>query len=149
MKVILREKIPDLGEKWQLVEVANGYGRNYLIPKKLAFAATKANFKLMEDQRKRAELKAGKDKVKAEELAERIAGVKLTLMKKAGEEGVLFGSITSRDIAEALSKEGIEVDRRKIVIDEPIKKTGTHQVRVKLHTEVEQAIEIEVLPEEG
>lgn len=149
MKVILREKVPNLGEKWQLVEVADGYGRNYLIPKKLALAATKANLKLMEDQRKRAELKADRGKLKAEELAAKIADVKLTLMKKAGEEGALFGSITSRDIAGALSKEGIEIDRRKIVIDEPIKKTGTHQVRIKLHTEVEQAIEIEVVSEEG
>jgi len=144
MKVILLSRVSSLGERWETIEVADGYARNYLIPKGLAIPATEANLRKIEEERKR-----GREKGKAEELAKKLSGMKLSLVKKAGEEGTLFGSITSMEIAEALKEKGIELDRRKIVIDEPIKKVGTYQVRVKLHTEVEERIEIEVVPQGG
>ena len=147
MKVILLSRVSSLGERWETIEVADGYARNYLIPKGLAIPATEANLRKIEEERKRVERKAGREKGKAEELAKKLSGMKLSLVKKAGEEGTLFGSITSMEIAEALKEKGIELDRRKIVIDEPIKKVGTYQVRVKLHTEVEEKIENEVVPQ--
>ncbi|MFA4911394.1 MAG: 50S ribosomal protein L9 [Desulfobacteria bacterium] len=136
MKVILLEEMPSLGKAGDAVKVAEGYGRNYLIPQKKAIEATTKNIKVWEHQKNLLKDKIGKVKKETEKLAEKIEGLSCTISKQTGEEDKLFGSVTSMDIEESLKGEGVEIDRKKILLDEPIKKLGVYTIPIKLHPEV-------------
>ena len=136
MKVILLEEMPSLGKAGDAVKVAEGYGRNYLIPQKKAIEATSKNIKVWEHQKNLLKDKIGKVKKETEKLAEKIEGLSCTISKQTGEEDKLFGSVTSMDIEESLKGEGVEIDRKKILLDEPIKKLGVYTIPIKLHPEV-------------
>jgi len=148
MEVILRENLDKLGARGQTVKVADGYARNYLLPRKLAVVATEANKKIVEQERHahlRRETKAAAD---ASELAGLLNGVTVTIRQKAGEHDQLFGSVTAKDIAEALSRQNFTIDRKKIQLDDPIRQLGQHKVAVRLHKDVIAEIQVEVLKEE-
>jgi large subunit ribosomal protein L9 len=149
MKVILKEDVKDLGTIGSIVDVAPGYGRNYLIPRNLAVEATSKNIRYFEHQKKLILAKAKKIRQSAEDVARSLSEVTLTIGALAGEEDKLFGSVTSRDIADELSKKGFEFDRRKIILDEPIKKLGIHEVQVKLHQDVTATVRVEVVKTES
>jgi len=144
MEVILLENIEKLGSRGQVVKVADGYGRNYLLPKRLAVAATLQNRKLMEHQRVRFLKLEAKEKGDAEDLAALLQGVSVTLTRKSGEKGTLFGSVTAIDIAEKLAVQGYNIDKRKIALDSPLKVLGEYDVPVKLHREVTASIKVKV-----
>jgi large subunit ribosomal protein L9 len=147
MKVILTQDMDSMGLAGEIVEVARGYARNYLIPKKVALEATQDNIKRTEAQRKTVEVKRIKLKEDALKIKERLADVVITISQKAGEEEKLYGSVTGMDIAEQLEKQGITIDRRKIVLDKPIKSLGEFSVSVKLHSHVSAPIKVIVVPE--
>ena len=136
-----------MGLAGEIVEVARGYARNYLIPRKVALEATQDNIKRTEAQRKTVEVKRIKLKEDALKIKERLADVVITISQKAGEEEKLYGSVTGMDIAEQLEKQGIAIDRRKIVLDKPIKSLGEFSVSVKLHSQVSAPIKVIVVPE--
>jgi len=138
----------DLGFEGEILDVAKGYARNFLIPKGLALPATEQNVKSMEQQRKKIEVKKLKAKEDAEKVKEKIEGVVVTISQKVGEEEKLYGSVTTMDIASQLAKQGIEIDRRKISLDRPIKTLGEFEVPVKLHPEVTGSVKVVVIPEE-
>lgn len=144
MEVILREDVEKLGNRGQVVKVASGYARNFLLPRRLAVAATDANMKIVAQERDAALRREAKEKGAAEELAKLVGAVSLTFVQKAGENGQLFGSVTAKDIAEQLEKKGFTVDRRKIVLDDPIKTVGEYKVQVKLHREVSVDVPVSV-----
>lgn len=148
MKVILREDMDSLGFEGEIVEVAKGYGRNYLIPKGLALEANKQNMQLMEMQRKKIEVKRVKAKGDAERVSERIGEVVITIRQKAGDEDKLYGSVTTMDIAACLEEKGITIDRKKLILNKPIKALGEYEIPVKLHPEVTGAVKVVVTPEE-
>ena len=148
MKVILEQDFESLGFEGDTVEVARGYARNYLVPKGIAVEATKANLKAFEMRKDKIMAKRMRDKEEAERIKEKIAQVAITLKQKAGAEGKLYGSVTTRDIAQELENEGIVVDRRKISLDEPIKSLGEFDVPIKLYPEVQASIKVVVQPEE-
>lgn len=148
MEVILKEEIEKLGHRGSLVKVADGYARNYLLPKKLAVAATEANRKIVEQQREAWLRKEAKQKGDAEDLAKLISGVTLTFKHKVGENDHLFGSVTAKDVAEALEKQNFHIDRRKVHLDEPIKTLGDHKVQIRLHREVSTEISVIVEKED-
>jgi large subunit ribosomal protein L9 len=148
MDVILLENIDKLGSRGQLVKVANGYGRNYLLPKKMAVAATPQNRKWVEQQRVRFLKLEAKEKADAGDLAALLADVSVTVIRKAGEKGNLFGSVTSLDVAEKLLAQGYHIDKRKIHLTAPIKVLGEYQVPVKLHREVTATVKVRVEPDE-
>jgi len=148
MEIILREDIEKLGSRGQVVKVAAGYARNYLLPKRLAVPATDANKKIVEQERQAHLRKEAKLKTEAEELSKLLGAVTVTIAQKAGENDQLFGSVTAKDIAEALEKEKYEIDRRKIQLEEPIKQLGDHKVTVRLHREVPVEITVRVVKEE-
>lgn len=147
MKVILTEEIPSLGSIGTIVEVAPGYGRNYLIPQGKALEATKGNIARFEQQRARLLQQYAKGKNAAQALAERLAQITLTIAQRVGESERLYGSVTNVHIAEALAQQGIEIDRKKIDMPQPIKTLGSHEVVVKLHPEVKAILKVEVVPE--
>ncbi len=136
MKVILREDVENLGKGGEVVEVKPGYGRNFLLPRGLAVAATPKNVRELEHQRQIATAKAAKMKASAEAVAKRLAETPVVLKRKVGEQEKLYGSVTALDVAEALAARGLEIDRRSIDLAEPIKTTGDFEVPVKLHREV-------------
>ncbi len=146
--VILRQDVADLGEAGDLVSVKPGYARNYLIPQKLALPATEGARRRFEEERRQATRSAGREKSRAEELALELEGLSLTFSVKAGEEGRLYGSVTPADIAEELEKQGIEIDRRVIHLDEPIKELGVYRVPVRLHADVQPEVKVWVVSEE-
>ena len=148
MEVILLENIDKLGGRGQMVKVADGYGRNYLLPKKLAVAATPQNRKWVEQQRARFLKLEAKEKADAADLSTLLEGVSVTVIRKAGEKGNLFGSVTSLDIAEKLLAQGYHIDKRKINLATPIKVMGEYNVPVKLHREVTTTITVHVEPDE-
>ena len=148
MKVILRQDIDALGLEGEIVDVAVGYARNYLIPKGFVLEANKQNIKLMEMQKKKIEIKRIKAKENAEKIKEEISDVVIHIAQKAGEEDKLYGSVTTMDIAEAMEKADISIDRRKIVLDKPIKSLGEFEVSIKLHPEVTGKLKVVVVPEE-
>lgn len=148
MKVILREDMDSLGFEGEIVEVAKGYGRNYLIPKGFALEANKQNMQLMEMQRKKIEVRRVKAKGDAERVSEKIGEVVITIRQKAGDEDKLYGSVTTMDIAACLEKKGITIDRKKLILDKPIKALGEYEIPVKLHPEVTGAVKVVVTPEE-
>lgn len=148
MEVILREEIEKLGHRGQVVNVAAGYARNYLLPRKLAVPATEANKKIVEQERQAALRREAKEAAQAQELAALLNTVTLTSVQKAGEQDVLFGSVTSKDIADLLDKQGYTIDRRKIDLEHPIKTLGEHKVHIKLHREVVATVTLVVNREE-
>jgi large subunit ribosomal protein L9 len=147
MEVILREDIKTLGRAGEMVKVKPGYARNYLLPQGLAYEATEGNKKRVAAEGRVRAARDQAERGEAERLAATLSQVSLTLTGKAGEEGKLFGSITSQDIADALGRQGHTVDRRKIELDHPIKTTGSHTVSVRLHPEVHAQVGVSVVPE--
>jgi len=147
MKVILKENVKNLGKMGETVNVADGYATNYLIPRQLAVEAITKNIKALEHQKKAVQEKAKKVKTSAEDLSSRISSLDISLTAKAGEEEKLFGSITSMDIADALKKQGIEIDRKKILLEEPIKRLGSYTIGIKIHPDVISQLTIKVVPE--
>lgn len=148
MKIILMQDFESLGFEGDIVDVAMGYARNYLIPKGVAIEANKPNLKAMEMRKEKTMAKHMKDKETAERAKEKVSQVTVTIRRKASEEDKLYGSVTSRDIAQGLEKEGIIVDRRKIIIDEAIRTLGEFEVAIKLHPEVIAKIKVIVEREE-
>jgi large subunit ribosomal protein L9 len=144
MEVILKEDVTKLGHRGDIVKVAEGYGRNYLLPRKLAIEATPANRAVIEQMRAAALRRSAREKGEAEELAKQFEGVGVTFTRKAGEKDHLFGSVTAGDIAEALEKKGFNVDRRKIQLDEPLRTLGDFTVTMRLHRDVATSIKVTV-----
>jgi large subunit ribosomal protein L9 len=147
MKVILREDIEKLGKRGEVVKVAPGYGRNYLLPKGLAYHYTSGNAKKVEVERKILNLHKAREKAEAEDLANRISQISTTIVRKVGENETLYGSVTGGDIAEALEKEGFAMEKRKILLEEPLKTLGIYTVPVKLHPEVTAELKVWVVKE--
>jgi large subunit ribosomal protein L9 len=148
MEVILREDIDKLGSRGQVVKVAPGYARNFLLPKRLAVPATESNKKIIEQERQAHLRKEAKQLNDAQDLGKLMAGVTVTISQKAGENDILFGSVTAKDVAEALEKQGYNIERRNIQLSEPIKQLGEHRVPVRLHREVTVEIPVIVTREE-
>lgn len=146
MKVILTDEVRGLGNRGDVVTVAAGYARNFLLPKELAYPATAGNVKRLEQEKHRYDAKVGKDREQAQQVAKAIEGLTLVLKKKAGEHDALYGSVTSSELAEALEAKGITVDKRRIELEEPIKRLGQHTVHVKLHRDVTVGINVDVQP---
>jgi large subunit ribosomal protein L9 len=146
VKVILRSDVADVGKKGDIVEVADGFARNYLVPKGFALKATSGNIDQASSMRRARDIRDAKDRGAAEEVAQSLVPKVITVKAKAGAEGRLFGSVTSSDVATAVQEQtGVELDRRKLHLDEPIKSLGTHQVPTRLHPDVEFAITVEVV----
>jgi len=146
VKVILRVDVSDVGKKGDIIDVSDGYARNYLVPKGLALRATDGNVQQAASMRRARDLRDAKDRGAAEEVARVLVPAVITVKAKAGSEGRLFGSVTTTDVAAAVQEQtGIEVDRRKLQLDEAIKSVGTHQIPIKLHSDVEFAITVEVV----
>jgi large subunit ribosomal protein L9 len=146
MKVILIDEIRGLGTRGDVVNVKDGYARNYLLPKNLAREATPGNLKSVEQERKKWALLAQKEKEQASKAAESVKGTKVTVQKRVGENGQLFGSVTANEIADALTAKGLQVDKRRIELGHPIKTLGTHDVEVRLYRDVSAQIQVEVIP---
>jgi len=147
MKVILREDVEKLGKAGDIVKVADGYGRNYLIPKRLAVQADVRNLRALEHDRRVIEARAKQSRKTAEELGTKLSSLFLTIPAKAGEEGRLFGAVTSRDIAQALESAGVPVDRKMVLLAEPIKQIGEYKVKVKAGTNIVPEVSVSVVAE--
>lgn len=147
MQVILRENVKDLGHIGDLVNVKEGYARNFLIPKGFAVEANPKNIKALEHEKRKIHELAKKAKASAEELALKVSGATVTIKAKAGEEDKLFGSVTAMDIADALKKEGMDIDKKKIVMEEPIKRLGNYTINVKIHPDVSAQLNIQIVKE--
>ncbi len=148
MKVILRRDMDELGLEGTIVNVKEGYARNYLIPKGFALVADNRNIKLIESQKKKIEANRIKAREDAEQAVRTLEGLAITISHKVGEEEKLYGSVTSMDIADELEKKGITIDRKKIVLDKPIKTLGEFDVKVKLHPQVVGSLKVTVVPGE-
>lgn len=148
MEVILREDVDKLGHRGQVVKVAPGYARNFLLPKRLAVAATDANKKIVEQERQAALRRDAKEAADASDLGKMLQTVSISIAQKAGENDQLFGSVTAKDIAEALEKQGYTIDRRKIHLSEPIKTLGEFKIPVRLHRDVTVEVALNVVREE-
>jgi large subunit ribosomal protein L9 len=144
MEVILKEDVPKLGSRGEVVKVADGYGRNYLLPRKLALEATRANRAVIDQMKAAAQRRSVRDQADAEGLAQQMKELTLTFRRKVGEQDHLFGSVTSGDVAEALEAKGFTVDRRKVHLDDPIKALGEFQVSIRLHKEVMASVKVAV-----
>ncbi len=144
MEVILKEDVANLGLRGEVVKVADGFGRNYLLPRKLAMQATDANKAVIEQMKAAAERRSASEKAQAEELVAKLDPLVLSFTRKAGEEGRLFGSVTSADIAAQLAAQGFEIDRRKIQLGEPLKSVGDFKVAIRLHREVTARVTVKV-----
>lgn len=149
MKLILTNDVEKLGKRGAVVNVSDGYGRNFLIPRKLAVAATPGNLKKVEQEAKSIKVKEAKEEKDAVAMKESLEKVSITIPMKAGEGDVLFGSVTSADIASSLEKEGYTVDKRKVELEEPIKRLGHYEVPVKLFRSVVAQVKVWVVPEGG
>ncbi len=147
MEVILRSDVASLGRRGQVVKVAEGYGRNYLLPRGLALPVSEANKAVIEKERKALEARAAREKAEFESLGERLAGLRYIAPRRVGENDVLYGSVTAGDVADFLKSKGIEIDKRKVQLEEPIKKLGEHEVRIKLHPEVVASLKLLVTKE--
>lgn len=147
MKILLREDYKGLGEAGQVIKVKDGFARNFLIPKGIAFIATDQNRKRYENDLKQQSWKLERDKINAQELAKTLENVSCTISVQVGEEDKLFGSVTSQNIADSLEEQGHKIDRRKIQLDEPIKALGIYSIPIKLHPEVEAAVKVWVVKE--
>jgi large subunit ribosomal protein L9 len=149
MEVILRQHVDNLGERGQIVKVADGYARNYLLPRKLALPATEGNKKHVERERRIMDTREAEEKGQAEAMAARLGAVDITIARRVGETEQLYGSVTTADIADYLKAKGFEVDRRKLVLADPIKTIGEHDVPLKLHREVTVPLKVKVVREGG
>ena len=147
MEVILREHVDNLGRRGEIVKVANGYARNYLLPRRLALLATEGNKKQIERERGKFEAKEADEKRVADAVAERIASVEIVIARKVGETEALYGSVTTVDIADALAAKGFDIERRKLQLRDPIKQLGEFDIPVKLHREVTAHVKVKVVPE--
>ena len=147
MKIILKEDIKKIGKMGQIVDVADGYARNYLVPKGFAVEASTKNIRSLEHEKRIIQEKAKKLKDSAQDIASRISSMTLMIKAKAGEEEKLFGSVTTMDIAEALLNEGIEIDKKRISLEEPIKRLGFYSVQIKLHSDVSVPLNIQIIQE--
>ena len=149
MEVILREHVDNLGRRGEIVKVADGYARNFLLPRKLALPATAGNKKHVERERKIMEAREAEEKGQAEGIAARLKAVEISIARRTGETDQLYGSVTSSDIADFLKSKGFEIDRRKLHLPEPIKRLGEYEVPVKLHREVTVKLKVKVVAEGG
>lgn len=147
MEVILREHVDNLGRRGDVVKVADGYARNYLLPRKLALPATDGNKKVVERERAKFDAKEAEEKKVSEAIAGRLASVEIEIARRVGETEALYGSVTTSDIAEVLHAKGFDFDRRKIVLQEPIKRLGEFDVPIKLHREVTTHVKVKVVAE--
>ena len=147
MEVILREHVDNLGERGEIVKVANGYARNFLLPRKLALLANAGSKKQVERERAKFDAKEAEEKKGVEAIAARLADVEVVIARKVGETDALYGSVTTADIAQALAAQGIEVDRRKLQLADAIKKIGEFDVPIKLHTDVSATVKVRVVAE--
>jgi large subunit ribosomal protein L9 len=147
MEVILREDVPNLGLRGEVVKVADGYGRNYLLPRKMAMQATDTNKAVIEQMKAAAERRSATEKAQSEALAAKLDPIVLSFTRRSGEAGHLFGSVTSADIAADLAAQGFEVDRRKIQLGEPLKSIGDFKIAIRLHREVTARVTVKVLAE--
>lgn len=148
MKVILKEDVDNLGARGKVVNVKDGYARNYLLPRGFAMKHSAGAEKLLAQERRMYEVKQVKAKEEAEQLAERLSAIELTVAKRAGDQDVLYGSVTPTDIADLLEARGFIIDKRKILLREPVKKLGDFDVQLRLHREVVPAIKLHVVKEE-
>jgi large subunit ribosomal protein L9 len=147
VKIVLRQDVDNLGDRGQVVNVKPGYARNFLLPKGMALAATPGNMRQIELQRKTWAVREAQEVDGARKLAGHIGGLTVSITKKVGENETLYGSVTSQEIADGLKAQGVDVDRRKIQLHEPIKTLGTHQVAVKIHRQVVAQIAVNVVAE--
>ena len=147
MKVLLRQNHDKLGEIGSVVSVADGYARNYLIPKSIAMPVTKGNLRVIEEEKKQQDLRKNKEKAASQELAAGIAKLSLTVPMKVGEEDRVFGSVTAQQIAELLKEKGYDIDRKKILLEEPIKALGIYPVKIKIQPDVETEVKVWVVRE--
>lgn len=147
MEVILREDVEKLGNRGEVVKVAAGYARNFLLPRRLAVAATDANRKIVEQERQAHLRKEAKLKSEAVDLGQLLGGVSVTIAQKAGENDQLFGSVTAKDVADALAAKNFTIDRRKVQLDEPIKQLGEYKVPLRLHRDVVIEVTVTVVRE--
>jgi large subunit ribosomal protein L9 len=147
MEVILREHVDHLGKRGEIVKVADGYARNYLLPRKLALPATDGNRKHVERERKIMETREGEERGRAEAIAARLQAIDIAIARRVGDTEQLYGSVTAADIADLLKAKGFEVDRRKLILPEPLKTLGEHNVPLKLHREVTVALKVRVVRE--
>jgi len=144
MEIILLKDVDKLGTRGQIVKVADGYGRNYLLPQKIAVVANAQSKKWVDQQRVRFLKEEAKEKADAEQLAQLMSSVVVSFTRKAGEQGTLFGSVTSMDVAEGLAAQGYKIDKRKIQLDNPLKILGEHDVHLKLHRDVTATIKVKI-----
>ena len=149
MEVILRQYVEHLGKRGDVVKVAAGYARNYLLPRKLALPATDGNKRHVERERKIMEVKEADERAQASAIASRIEAIDVVITRRVGETDALYGSVTSADIADFLKAKGFEIDRRKLILPEPIKTIGTHPVPLKLHRDVTVPLKVQVVKEGG
>jgi large subunit ribosomal protein L9 len=147
MELILRGDVEKLGRRGEIVKVAEGYARNYLLPRGLGMAVTPANKAMVEKERKAHELRLAKEKAEFESIAQRIAALRFVAPRKVGENDTLYGSVTSGDIGEFLKSKGLEIDKRKVLLDEAIKTLGEHEVKIRLHPEVQASLKLLVTKE--
>ena len=147
MEVILREHVEHLGDRGEVVKVADGYARNYLLPRKLALLATDGNKKQIQREKVKFDVKEAEEQKTAEAMAERLRQVEVQIARRVGETEALYGSVTSGDIADALAAKGFELDRRKLQLADPIKRIGEYEIPVKLHREVTAKVKLKVVAE--
>ena len=149
MEIILREDVDKLGPRGKVVKVADGYARNFLLPKRMAVPATAANKKIVEQEREAHLRREAKEVADAQDLSKLVEDVSVTIAHKAGEQEQLFGSVTAQNIADALAKQNFNIDRKKIHLDDPIKQLGEYKVAIRLHRDVTVEIGVTVVPEEA
>jgi large subunit ribosomal protein L9 len=147
MEVILREHVDNLGRRGEIVKVAEGYARNYLLPRKLALAVNEGNKRQIERERAAAEARDAEERSGAEAVAQRIGALEIEIARRVGENNTMYGSVTSADIAAALHAKGFEVEKRKITLHDPIKAVGEHVIPVKIHRDVTAQVKVKVVPE--
>jgi large subunit ribosomal protein L9 len=147
MEVILRQHVDNLGRRGEIVKVADGYARNYLLPRKLALPATTGNKQHVERERKIVEAREAEEKSQADAIAARLSALTISITRRVGDTEQLYGSVTAVDIADYLKDKGFEIDRRKLILPEPIKALGEHEVPLKLHREVTVPLKVQVIKE--
>jgi large subunit ribosomal protein L9 len=149
MEVILREHVDNLGRRGEIVKVAEGYARNYLLPRKLALAVNEGNKRQIERERAAAEARDAEERSGAEAVAQRIGALEIEIARRVGENNTMYGSVTTADIAAALHAKGFDVEKRKITLHDPIKAVGEHVVPVKIHRDVTAQVKVKVVPEQS
>ena len=147
MEVILREHVDNLGRRGDIVKVAEGYARNFLLPRKLALAVTEANKRQIDREKKVAEVRDAEEKSQADALAQRIAGTDIEIARRVGENDTLYGSVTSADVAHALQAKGFDIDKKKVHLPDPLKALGEFSVPVKIHRDVTAQVKVKVVPQ--